>query len=87
MNRQLVRTIKRSDDTILQVMESDDDNNLYTHNHAPIYGIEREGDTMIPVSLTDEGSLWIKNIQDVTTLETSYVMTWPDSAEVYIRSV
>jgi hypothetical protein len=32
MNRQLVRTIKRSNDTVLQVLESDDDNNLYVND-------------------------------------------------------
>lgn len=49
-------------------------------NKSVTYGINQEDSSEYPVSLTDEGSVWIKNIQDSRTVHESVIFSWPDSA-------
>jgi len=50
---------------------------------AVVYGVDHSTGTELPVRMTDEGNIWIKNIQDVRTLEDSSIFTWPDGAPQY----
>jgi hypothetical protein len=64
MNRQLVRTKKRSDDTIVQVVESDDNNNVYVNVDA---GTLDEVSNITSVDLIDEVN---KSVTYATAVDT-----------------
>jgi hypothetical protein len=85
MNRQLVRTIKRSDDTVLQVLESDDLNNLYVNvaDSVPISGINFDG-LEETFRVSNSGYTLTKDVQSALAYSSTQIFgPWPDGAAQY----